>query len=67
MRGPQAMTPIEEAVAVEVAKILSGRPKPRIRILLDTKPDGTMGDIHVRIEMQPRPPGEACAVVPLRR
>jgi hypothetical protein len=59
------VTPFEEAIAAEVAKMLTGRAKPRIRVLLSVGPDGVIGNVHVSIEMHPRPAGEPCEVVAL--
>ena len=59
-------TPHFEYIAAEVAKLLTDRPKPRIRVLMTAGPDGVMSRFHVTIDLHPAPEGEPCKVVSLR-
>jgi hypothetical protein len=61
------VTPFEEAIAAEVAKLMTGLSKPRVRVLMSAGPDGVMSRVHVSLDLYPLPDGEPCDVVTLGR
>lgn len=60
------MNSLESAIAAEVAKLLTDRPKPRVRILMTAGSDGVMSRFHVTVDLHPSPEGEPCEVVAIR-